>query len=132
MKALVDSVVRAGEESDTAATASAAHFDDAMHGGEPAVVDGEHLVLASLTIDTFPFFLDSVMVCSLASLSSATPNTTRGPSNERDSSPFEDICAALTVVHNALTLYVEAEGAGFDLPAKSYVAMRSAGDASTF
>ncbi|TYZ61436.1 hypothetical protein PybrP1_011954, partial [[Pythium] brassicae (nom. inval.)] len=123
MRAVVDSVVHAAEDEKAEKDGGDAAATDSDHTrrGEPAVVDGEHLVLASLTIDTFPILLDATMMCSLASLSCAAPRATRGPTSERASSPFEDICCALAVVHNVLTLYVDAEAAGFDLPAKTNV-----------
>lgn len=123
MKALVDSVVHAAEDDETETTNRGARMAGAADSDHtaPAVVDGEHLVLASLTIVTFPTFLDTTMMCSLASLSCADPRVARGAGSERESSPFGDIRSALSVVHNVLTLYVDAEAAGFDLPAKTYV-----------
>lgn len=123
MRALVDSMAPKGvADRKTAETGSNSESEEMDEF--PVVLDGEHLSLTSLSVTTFPYFFDSVMLCSIASLSGVSPKICRGvgASNmerEMGISPFEDMCETFTVVHNVLTLYVKAEVAGFDLPAKT-------------
>lgn len=132
MRALVESMVSNGSmdrkltEPRSNSESEPGDYDEEMEEF-PAVMDGEHLSLTSLSVTTFSFFFDSVMLCSIASLSSVSPKICRGTgvgNMERESGigPFGDICETFTVTHNVLTLYVKAEAAGFDLPAKTYVA----------
>lgn len=129
MRALVDSMAPKGltdvkmSELNPSSRSGSEDFDVEMFK-VPAVLDGEHLSLTSLSITTFPYFFDSVMLCSIASLSCASPRSSRGGNMERETvaSPFGEICETFTVAHNVLTLYVKAESAGFDLSVKTYVA----------
>ncbi|GAB9463994.1 hypothetical protein Gpo141_00001436 [Globisporangium polare] len=129
MRALVESMVSNGSmdrkltEPRSNSESESGDYDEEMEEF-PAVMDGEHLSLTSLSVTTFSFFFDSVMLCSIASLSSVSPKICRGTgvgNMERESGigPFGDICETFTVTHNVLTLYVKAEAAGFDLPAKT-------------
>lgn len=121
MNALVASVAPSADKTTRNEADAMSDDEDKRSDFTAVVVDGEHLVLASLTIPTFPFVFDAVVMCAIASLASAAPKATRSAASERASGPFDDICDALAVAHNVLRLYVDAERAGFDLPVKTYV-----------
>lgn len=120
MKALVESVVPKDNDGKKASSTGESEADESDDGMRelPAVLHGEHRVLTSLTIETFPLFFDSVILCSVASLFRASPKRSEGAS-AREINPFEDVCSSLAVIHNAMTLYVDAESGGFNLPAKT-------------
>uniref|UniRef100_K3WZ05 Uncharacterized protein n=1 Tax=Globisporangium ultimum (strain ATCC 200006 / CBS 805.95 / DAOM BR144) TaxID=431595 RepID=K3WZ05_GLOUD len=118
MKDLVESAVPQDNEKKSKAGESEADDSDDEMRQLPAVLHGEHRLLTSLTVETFPFFLDSVLLCSVAALFRASPNR-KIENSTRGTNPFEDICNSLTVIHNAMNLYVDAENSGFNLPAKT-------------
>ncbi|KAF1316008.1 hypothetical protein FI667_g15690, partial [Globisporangium splendens] len=118
MKDLVESVApRENEKQSKAGEFEGNESDDGTRQ-LPAVVHGEHWLLTSLTIETFPFFLDSVLLCGVAALFRASPNR-KVENSSRGANPFDDICNSLVVIHNAMNLYVDAENSGFNLPAKT-------------
>ncbi|KAL3662480.1 hypothetical protein V7S43_012335 [Phytophthora oleae] len=82
------------------------------------VVDGEHIVLKSLTNESLPYFIEAVLLCAIASLYRATP---RKPSSQSltDFNPFVDYCRAMHVFESALRVFTQAEACGFNLPVKT-------------
>ncbi|RLN98818.1 hypothetical protein BBJ28_00001420 [Nothophytophthora sp. Chile5] len=97
----------------------ASEEEEARRQAELAVVvDGEHLVLKSLTNESLPYFLDAVFLCAIASLYRAAPKR----SNAQDlaeSNPFEDYCRAMQVFETCLQVFARAEASGFNLPVKT-------------
>lgn len=94
-------------------------FEEAHHqDGHAAVVDGEHLVLKSLTNESLPYFIESILLCAIASLHRAAPNKSRLQGSE-DHNPFMDYCQAIHVLETCLQVFVVAESYGFNLPVKT-------------
>ncbi|KAG7388302.1 hypothetical protein PHYPSEUDO_012828 [Phytophthora pseudosyringae] len=82
------------------------------------VVDGEHIVLKSLTNESLPYFIEAVLLCAIASLYRAAPRKPNSQSLE-DFNPFADYCRAMHVFESALRVFAQAEACGFNLPVKT-------------
>ncbi|KAK1930534.1 hypothetical protein P3T76_013856 [Phytophthora citrophthora] len=82
------------------------------------VVQGEHIVLKSLTNESLPYFIEVILLCAIASLYRATP---RKPSSQSlsDFNPFMDYCRAMHVFESVLRVFAQAEACGFNLPVKT-------------
>jgi hypothetical protein len=82
------------------------------------IVDGEHIVLKSLTNESLPYFMEAVLLCAIASLYRASP---RKPSSQgfAGSNPFSDYCRAMHVFESVLRVFAQAEARGFNLPVKT-------------
>ncbi|KAL7686461.1 hypothetical protein Plhal304r1_c026g0086581 [Plasmopara halstedii] len=87
---------------------------------EPSVVDGEHLVLKSLTNESLPYFIEAVLLCAIASLYRAGPKkpNTNGCA-DAEYNPFSDYCQAMHVFETTLRVFAQAEACGFNLPVKT-------------
>ncbi|RLN91726.1 hypothetical protein BBJ28_00005830 [Nothophytophthora sp. Chile5] len=93
--------------------------EEARHQAELAVVvDGEHLVLKSLTNESLPYFLDAVLLCAIASLYRAAPKRSNAE-DLAEFNPFEDYCRAMRVFETCLQVFARAEASGFNLPVKT-------------
>ncbi|GMF31832.1 unnamed protein product [Phytophthora fragariaefolia] len=82
------------------------------------VIDGEHVVLKSLTNESMPYFLEAILICAIASMYRAAPRKSSAH-GLFDSNPFSDYCRAMKVFDNALRIFAQAEASGFNLPVKT-------------
>ncbi|KAG3109677.1 hypothetical protein PI124_g10934 [Phytophthora idaei] len=94
------------------------------------VVNGEHIVLKSLTNESLPYFIEAVLLCAIASLYQAAP---RKPSSQglSDLNPFSDYCRAMHVFESVLRVFAQAEMCGFNLPVKTNLLVLRGGTFAT-
>ncbi|KAG6965540.1 hypothetical protein JG687_00005394 [Phytophthora cactorum] len=94
------------------------------------VVNGEHIVLKSLTNESLPYFIEAVLLCAIASLYRAVP---RKPSSQglSDLNPLSDYCRAMHVFESVLRVFAQAEMCGFNLPVKTNLLVLRGGTFAT-
>ncbi|CAI5717776.1 unnamed protein product [Peronospora destructor] len=97
--------------------------------GLTVVVDGEHIVLKSLTNESLPYFIEAVLLCAIASLYRATP---KKPAQAlANLNPFLDHCRAMHVFESTLRVFAQAEACGFNLPVKTNALVLRGGSFAT-
>ncbi|CAH0476748.1 unnamed protein product [Peronospora belbahrii] len=121
MRALIDAAVSHDTERNKKNNAvNVNKSEDELSEGRnelAVVVDGEHIVLKSLTNESLPYFVEAVLLCAIASLYRATPKKTAQVLKE--SNPFIDYCKATDALKRTLQVFVRAETCGFNLPVKT-------------
>ncbi|CAI5709659.1 unnamed protein product [Peronospora farinosa] len=93
------------------------------------VVDGEHIVLKSLTNESLPYFIEAILLCAIASLYRVTP---KKPAQAlANLNPFLDHCRAMHVFESTLRVFAQAEACGFNLPVKTNLLVLRGGSFAT-